>query len=669
MRRFFRHLAAEIRRRRVLRVVAIYAVTAWLVLQIAETTFAPLGFPAWSMRALIVATIIGFPISFLLAWIIDIRSDGLIFDLPLWVGDSDHPRPQKRSDLVYASLLGVLLVGGTYTAFNLLFENIGEQTVEVDWPEAPPNSIAVLAFENFDGHADTDYFAAGLAEEILNILAGMKELRVAARTSSFRFRGEQIDIREVAKRLGVRHVLEGSARRDSDRIRMTAQLISGDDGFHDWSKTYERPLDDIFAVQQEIASAVANELRIALSVDSREQLQKRPTENTDAYIYYLQGRGRLRSSKDADVMATASQLFKKSLEIDPTFSRAHAGICEVHLRLYDIGNDIDDFKIAEAACDEASRLDPGLSSEINLALGKLYHYRGWYQRAEEQLNKAIAITPMAVDAYIELAEIQMAQSRGDSVEQAFLRAVDLQRNYWRAHESLARYYYRNERYEEAAKSYEIATSLAPDVASAFAAKGAVYWMLGEADKARLAYDKSLALKPSRQGYTNMGLRYYYAGQFDAAVDMQMKALEFAPDDHRVWGRLAESYRFVAGSEEESQHAYQRAADLAASNLEINDSDWETTGLLALYYAHLERVADARQLAERSVSLSGRNPESLYYQALARLEYGDRNGALEVLEEAVAADEKYSQFIETDPDLQSLRDSDRFLRLLPDDEKQ
>ena len=189
-------------------------------------------------------------------------------------------------------------------------------------------------------------------------------------------------------------------------------------------------------------------------------------------------------------------------------------------------------------------------------------------------------------------------------------------------------------------------------------------MLGESDKAREAYDRSLELKPSRQGYTNMGSRYYYAGQFNDAVESQLKALEYAPDDHRVWGRLAESYRFVPGGEEESQRAYGRAAELAEENLAINENDWKTMGLLGLYYSHLNRAEDARNLVSRSVSMSKRASEALYYQALTRLKLGDQNGALDSLEEAVLSDEQYAQFVDSDPDLQLLRNSERLRSLLP-----
>ncbi len=673
---YIQQFAAEMRRRNVFRVVAIYAVSAWLILQVAEVTFEPLGLPSWMMRSLIIAAIIGLPISVLLAWIIGYGPKGLVLDLPLWVGDADHPRQRKKSDLVYTALLALLIASVSYSAAVLFSGNVADVTGQLESAsetaqapanksEAPPNSIAVLAFRNFDGNPASDFFASGLGEEILNLLAGMRELSVAARTSSFRFRDDQMDIRDVARLLTVRHVLEGSVRQSRDRIRVVAQLIDGTNGYHIWSEAYDRPLTDIFAVQQEIAAAVVNELQIALSVDSEQKLHQTPTEDIDAYIYYLQGKERLNSSFDADVVSTAIQLFQKAIEIDPAFSRAYSGICEARLRVYEIGNDTSSFQQAQAACEEARKLDAGLNSETYVALARLFRYRGqeWNDQAESMLNQAIAISPTNVDAYMELGELRVVQNRSDEAEALFHRAVDLKRNYWKAHEALASFYYSHDSYQKAVDSYEIVTSLAPDVASGFAGKGAAYTMLGDMDKARVAYSRSLDLKPSRQAYTNIGLSYYYAGNFDDAAQMQQKALEYAPDDHRAWGRLAESYRFVPGKETESLSAYQRAAELAEENLQINDSDWRTRGLLATYLVHTNRIDEAVQQADSAVSESQQSPEALYYLALVQLTAGDTNRALEALEQAVASNPQYRQFIESDPDFAVLRGTERFDRLL------
>jgi TolB-like protein/Tfp pilus assembly protein PilF len=503
--RLINQLAREMRRRKVFRVVAIYAVAAWVILQLAEIVFEPMGYPDWALRGLIISAIVGFPVAFILAWVIDIKPEGLIFDLPLFSSNEDAPRQRRTSDLIFASLLIAILAGGSYYLVDLLVEDTSqvERTEAVDVAQEG-NSIAVLAFENFDGDSETDYFGAGLADEILHVLAGIPELNVSSRTSSFQFRGKRMDIRDVAERLGVKNVLEGSARQQGNKIRVGAKLVDGSNGFNKWVKQYERSLDDIFSIQQEIAESVVDELKIVLSIDSIKRLDRQVTSSTDAYVEYLQGVGRLRSSLDADVMREASQYFQHSVTIDPEFARAYAGICEVHLRLYEISKGVADFELAETACEKSSALDPGLNSEIHLALGKLYGYRGWFDRAEEQLNKAISLIPDSADAHIELSRIRVGQGQSESAERLLLKAQSMKSRYWATHEALASFYYRNDQYDDAVREYEKAIKLAPEVATSHAGMGAAFWMMGKHEKAIEAYQASLDIKPSRQALTNIG---------------------------------------------------------------------------------------------------------------------------------------------------------------------
>ncbi|MEM8499991.1 MAG: tetratricopeptide repeat protein [Pseudomonadota bacterium] len=664
--RFFQQFASELRRRKVLRVVAVYAVVAWVVLQVAVVVAEPLGFPPWTMRALIIAAIVGFPVSFLLAWVIDIRPEGLIFDLPLFA-TVDERRAQRKSDLIFAGILILLLAGGAYYLIIELVNETGSLVQArddiVEKTPVPKNSIAVLAFQNFGGESDSDYFAAGLAEEILHLLASLDELSVASPTSSFQFKGKQIDVREVASRLSVANVLEGSARQQNNLVRAKAYLSNGKTGFSEWVRTFERPIDDIFAVQQEIANSVVRELQLVLSLDSKKELRKQATQSSDAYVHYLNGLGRLRSSLDADVMSDASDAFKLAIDTDPTFSKAYAGICEAHLRLYDIRNTIGDFEIAETACRRASELDPGLNGEINLALGKLYLYRGWYDRAEQQLNKSLTVSSTPVDTYIELGKLRMVQGRLEEAEKFLKQATEIKSNYWSAQEALASFYYRTREYKKAAIAYEKASMMAPDVATVFGGKGATHWMMGSFDEAIAAYEQSLRIKPSRQAYTNIGSLHFNAGRFEEAIANQRAALEFAPNDHRVWGRLAEANHFnknPIGAKE----AYGRAAELAEKNVKVNTSDWKTIALMGTYYAHLEQREKAMEFANRAVKLAKDDPEAYLLKALAHLQLGDDDTALSSLEQSIRLSEQYRQFLVTDPFLQSLRDNPRFQALLP-----
>ncbi len=638
--------------------VAVYAFVAWLILQVAETVLEPLGFPGWVMQAIVMAAIAGFPLSFLLAWIIDVRPEGLIFDLPLWGGDSEQPRAQRGTDVLFALVLIVLVSGGTYYVIDKFLPDLQDDSAEVAL-EAPAKSIAVLAFENFGPESETDYFGAGLAEEILNLLAGIDELKVAARTSSFQFRGEALDIRDIARRLNVRHVLEGSARVANERIRVTAQLINGADGFHSFSEVYERPMDDVFAIQIEIAEAVVGELKVALSIESADVLRDTTTRNTDAYVLYLQGRGRLRSSLDADVMRAAIGLFEKALALDADFAKAWAGLCEAQLRLYEITASEEVFAKAESACQKAQEKSTGADVDMHIALGKLYRSRGTLEQAQTQIENALLIDPIAVDAIIELGEIREARQDIAGAESHYQRAIELKPNYWRAYEALAAFQFRALRYAEAVDNYQTAIDLAPLAASLHSALGATYWMLGDMDKARAGYDESLRLKPSVLGYTNLGLKHYYAGQFEMAVEMQLEAAKLANDNNEIWGRLAESYRFVPGSEALADEAYVRAAQLAEEFLRVNPQDWYTVGLLGLYYAHLGRDAEAMSKTEQAVTMSDGSPDALFFRALAALQLGQRDHAIALLAKTIEADAYFQQFLDTDPDLRQLAGDEGF----------
>ncbi len=649
-----------------LRVVAVYAVVAWVVLQVAAVVSEPLGFPTWTIRALIIAAIVGFPVSFVLAWVIDIRPEGLIFDVPLFGSNEEVKREQRTSDIVFAGLLIFILSGGSYYLIvKLLNESESILPTEPYGQTVPSNSIAVLAFESFDSDSEADYFATGLSEEILHLLAGLEELQVASPTSSFQFKGKQIDIRDIAKILNVSKVLEGSARQIGNNVRAKAYLSDGETGFSNWVRSFQRPSGDIFAVQQEIATSVVAELKLTLSALSNKELRKQATKSSDAYIDYLNGIGRLRASLDADVMQEASGLFRRAIDKDHRFSKAYAGLCEAHLRLYEIRKDIGDFEVAENACKRAGELDPGLNAEINLALGKLYLSHGWFDRADKQLRIASKLADDSVDARIELGRLRLAQARHEEAEQILRNAAETKPNYWLAQEALASFYYRSSRYKDAAIAYQKAVKLAPDVATVFGGQGANYWMMGDFEKAIGAYEESLRIKPSRQAYTNLGSLNYYAGHYDKAVQYQKSALKLAPDDHRVWGRLAAAYK-ISGHALGAEEAYRQAISLAEKNIELNRNDWKTNAMLGAYYARLGEFEKGLEYSNKSLEYSKGAAEAFLYHAYVHVERDDKAAALDALESAVRKSEDYRQFIARDPFLQVLKGGSRFQALLPNE---
>ena len=294
-----------------------------------------------------------------------------------------------------AILLGLILL----TAYLWMWSGEMErtQTQKAPGPSAPPasleKSIAVLPFVNMSADPANEYFSDGLSEELLNSLAQLRGLKVAARTSSFAFKGQNVDLRTIAERLGVSTVLEGSVRRQGERVRITAQLINASDGYHLWSESYERELDDVFGIQADIAQRVAGALRVTLLQSDTERLETPDTRSTAAYDAYLHGLNRM-ASFQVDSVLEAAASFRTATELDPAFAKAHAGIANAYLLAYEttaIHHD-DLFRLAEPAMNQAIALDPGLS-EAHAARGGILGARGEIEAAKAAFRRALELNP------------------------------------------------------------------------------------------------------------------------------------------------------------------------------------------------------------------------------------------------------------------------------------
>ena len=274
---------AELKRRRVGKVAIGYGAVAWAVTESASVVLPALRVPEWAMTTIVVFLLAGFPVAMVLAWIFDATPQGIQRTEPL-PEESQNAAKRLRVRAAYGAMVLVAMAGLGY----LLYERgVGRAQAG-----EPHSSIAVLPFTNLSGDASKDYFSDGMSEELLNLLARVPGLKVASRTSAFAYKGRNVDIRQVGTELGVETVLEGSVRQAGDQVRITAQLIDTESGFHLWSETYDRKLEDIFAVQDEIAQAIVDRLRIQLAPEEQQlaQREKAPTQDVEAYELYLQAR-------------------------------------------------------------------------------------------------------------------------------------------------------------------------------------------------------------------------------------------------------------------------------------------------------------------------------------------------------------------------------------------
>ena len=356
---------AELKSRGVYRVATIYAAGSWGLLQVADVLFPILGLPDWSISAVLGIAVLGFPITLVLSWLFDITPAGVV-ETDTLTRETPSPVLSPARIIELSLVVGlVILVGFLYFDRLDLFK-----------PSALEKrpSIAVMPFKNLSANDDMDYFGDGLAEDTLNLLSVLTELDVAARTSSFYFKDKQIDAKELGAKLGVSHLLEGSVRRSQERVRITANLVQTDNGFHVWSETYDRGLSDILAIQEEIARNVVQKLHLHLSENSERVLAQPLTQQPRAYDYYLRGRDYLRSSVSLINISRAVDQFNKAIELDEDYGKAFAGLCDAYLEMYRLQLTPAHFESATSACDQALALEAS-SLPVLVARGNLYRPR------------------------------------------------------------------------------------------------------------------------------------------------------------------------------------------------------------------------------------------------------------------------------------------------------
>jgi len=410
----------ELKRRNVFRVAVAYLITAWVVLQVADIVLENIAAPAWVIQAAMLFLALGLPIALIVAWAYELTPEGLKKEKDVDRTQSITHKTGRKLDLTIIGILAVAVV------VLLLDRFTGADAVPQPGPASEPvsqvevatdseaveeepdphkfsdRSVAVLPFVNMSSDPEQEFFSDGISEEILNALARVKELKVAGRTSSFAFKGQNQDLREIGNALGVEHILEGSVRKAGDTVRITAQLIKVDDGYHLWSDTYDRKLDDVFAIQDEIATAILEQMKRAL-IGFEPETTVATSARTDSEVYdlYLLARQRIYERKRLSI-ESAVELLDKALAIDPEYAPAYAqrGIAALLLSDRNYG----DKTVAEAGVEGRLYLDKALQLDPELAEGwagiGLQHANipGQHQQGIEPLKKALEINPNMIDA-------------------------------------------------------------------------------------------------------------------------------------------------------------------------------------------------------------------------------------------------------------------------------
>ncbi len=655
----------NLQQRGVLEAALAYLVLGWLLIQVADVVFGQLFLPDWTSTFVTYLVLAGFPVVLVLSWFLEYRDGKAVVDAGL------HGRnPRQRFSRTYVSVVGALAVASILvfaydryvglpvaTAPPALTLPSQEELLPVE-----PNSIAVLKFLNLDGSDQTEIFANGFAEEMINRLAQLPGMSVSARGDAWSL-GPTSSSNDVRRRLRVAYYVEGSVRLIGESLSVNVKLVDSNTGFQVTSRTFDEKIIDFNQIQRDITNLTVANLRIALPPETQEILNSTYEEaDLDAYILYRRGKEIVERPQTEETLNSAIDLYRQALTFDPQYAAAHAGLCSAYGRLFNLSGATEDIESAEAACAAALSSDSRLHM-VYAALGGLYLRTGRVGDAEDVFKRALAINAQDVQAMTGLADVYRRTQRLPEAEEMLNTAISRQPGNWYAINDLGNFYFNMGRYRDAAAEYRKVVFLDPDNFQARSNLGSALIMAAEFEEGRQVLEESLLIQPIQRTYSNLGVIYYYLGEFAKSVETHRHAVEQAPGQALMWLNLGDSLHF-AGQAEASAEAFQRAYQLSSNMLQVDPSDGEAITMLAWSQHMLGDDNAAIESIERGLRLDPEDPYNYYYDALIRYQTGDEEAALKSI--AAALDKGYPPgLLVAEPHLGDMRASDRFHSIIVD----
>ncbi len=569
-------IVRELKRRNVFRVAALYLVSGWVLLQITDVLAGVLGLPEWTLRLVAFLLLLGFPLALIFSWVFELTPEGIRREVQVDPTESITSTTGQKLKVATGMLVVVAL--GLFVLNQLVLhqtsdvaedrvaESQGAPPVPGAVPDDDGRSIAVLPFVNMSADPDNVYFSDGLSEELLNFLSKVDGLRVAARTSSFQFRNAEGDIGDIGQQLKVNTVLEGSVRKAGNRARITAQLIEVESGYHLWSETYDRDLDSVFEVQEEIARAIVDALQLPLLGRGATTLAVASTSNAEAYDLYLLGRHHARETT-ADAFEKAIDYYQEAIRADPDFALAYSGLADAYVYLADYGDiaTSDALKLAEDAAGKGMELDPAAAEPL-ASMGLILGRRSRHSEAISYFDEALAINPNYVSALL---------WKGDSLQD-------------------------QGRYQDGLAMAEQAYQLDP--LSGFTRSRLVlaFSQTGQDERALKFAREMIAADPDDPfPYEELGNFWLARGDLDKAVPQYAAAHRLRPDDTYMAWRLVQTHIRLDDLDSAAQwvdEARQRGPE-ASYTLRAQAELLRASGDLAAYRAFAEQWADMKPDSE------------------------------------------------------------------------
>jgi adenylate cyclase len=494
-----RKFLTELKRRNVYKVAIAYGVVAWLLMQVASQIFPFFEIPNWAVRLVVLLLVIGFPVAIILAWAFELTPEGL---KRTEVADELPRKSEQKRAWIY-----VVTIAGAVAASLFFF---GRYTSSKRGAEMSEKSIAVLPFENRSEDKANAYFAEGVQDEILTRLSKIADLKVTSHTSTQHYKSVPENLAEIAKQLGVAHILEGSVQKSGDAVRVNVQLIKAANNSHVWAETFDRKLTDIFSVESDVAKAIADQLRAHITRQEEQVIAAKPTKNIEAYDAYLRGRY-FWNKRTPDGIKHAIEHFQQSIERDPDFALGHAGLADSYIAL------------------------------------TFYNFAAPHEtmpKAKESAIKALALDDTLAEAHASLAHILMNYDwNWSAAEKEFKRSIELTPDYATGHQWYAIHYLTaTGRFEEAVQEMKKALELEPASLVMNTFMGATLYYAGRYDEAIDQCRRTIEMDPNfAVAHWHLGLAYEQKQALDAATEEFKKAISLSGGSPLMKAALVRAY--------------------------------------------------------------------------------------------------------------------------------
>ncbi|MCH7894326.1 MAG: tetratricopeptide repeat protein [Proteobacteria bacterium] len=515
----------ELKRRNVFRVAAVYGVVGWLLVEVASVIFPTFNAPGWVMQVFTSLMILGFPVALVFAWAFEITPDGIKLERDVDRSRSITQGTGRKLDFAVIAILAAIIVWFAVDKFFLS----GAQLQTNAGNSLDRRSIAVLPFANrSSAQENAQFFADGIHDDLLTLLANLGSMKVISRTSVMEYRDTTKNMKTIGEELGVATILEGGVQRAGNQVRINVQLIDAGTDVHIWAKTYDRTLtaETIFAIQSEMAASIAEQLEAALSPDDREILDRRPTGNLEAYNAYLMA-GQFYARSGFDDLFQAENYYRKAIELDPDYAAAHTGLVRTYNQLADTGA---------------------------ITLAELR------EKAGPIAERAIALDDRSGGAWSALASLRFFTTDGEDVEEMFHKALALSPNNSTILKDYAVYLRKEGRYEGAIPYIEKGLAIDPLATDHLFELGRAHVYLGRFDEALAAFAKIRLLSPTNpQGYYGASGVHMTLGDLGSASVLQEQAATLDPDDYETIAFLAWVYMGL-GDETSANARLGRALD-------------------------------------------------------------------------------------------------------------